>query len=80
MFIIFSNIIERALKKCEPTKAVLIPNDESDITIPQKRVTEETGNVYKKSNSRMNSKDLVYSNLQNDFIQKPSANFLDGQN
>ena len=42
VFTIFSIKIERALKQCAPMKTVFIRNDESDITIQQKQVSEGT--------------------------------------
>ena len=69
MFTNFSKIIERALKKCEPMKTVFI-RKQSDTTIQQKWVTEETRKLYKKINPRMNPKDMKYQKLQNDFSKK----------
>ena len=41
MFTNFSKVFERALKKCAP-KTIFFRNEESDITIQQKWVTEQT--------------------------------------
>ena len=60
-------------------KIVFIRTDKSDITVQQKLPTEETWELYKEINSRMNPRDMKYQNLQKDVVEKISANFLDSQ-
>ena len=77
----FSNLTERALKKCAPMKKVFIRNDKSNNTKQQKWVTDETEscNLYSQINFTMEPKGKKYQNLQNDFVGKISAYFLSSQ-
>ena len=79
MFTIFSTVLEHALKKRATRETVFIRNDKSDIIFHQKWMTEETRNFYQQTNSRMSPKDIKCQKLQNDFVERFSASFLDNQ-
>ena len=79
MFTVFTNIIEKALRRCAPKKTVFIRNDKNKLTIEQKWIKEKTKTLYQKINSNMESQSLTYQQIQNNLIEKINTNRSDFQ-
>ena len=79
MFTVFTNIIEKALRRCAPKKTVFSRNDKNKLTIEQKWIKEKTKTLYQKINSNMESQSLTYQQIQNNLIEKINTNRSDFQ-
>ena len=79
MFTVFTNIIEKALRRCAPKKTVFIRNDKNKLTIEQKWIKEKTKNLYQKINSNMEPQSLIYQQNQNNLIENINSNRSDFQ-
>ena len=79
MYTVFTNIIEKALRRCAPKKTVFIRNDKNKLTIEQDWIKEKTKNFYQKINSNIKPQSLPYQQIQNNLLENINFNRSDFQ-